>query len=149
MTDLNQLYKTAVLEHNRNPVNYGKPDQISHQAQGLNAVCGDMVNVYLLVEDERIQSVYFDGECCAIAMASASMMSEFLSGKTVDEARQYFIHFNALMDKNNTATEDPVLGDLNVLSSVKKFPSRIKSATLCWHAMLAALDGEKFATTEK
>lgn len=149
MSDLNQLYKSAVLEHNRNPVNYGKPEHITHEAQGLNAVCGDMVNVYLLVEDDRIEQVYFDGECCAIAMASASMMCAFLSGKTVAEARQYFTHFNNLMDKNNPESEDPILNDLNVLSSVKKFPSRIKSATLCWHAMLAALDGESFATTEK
>ncbi|WP_395375592.1 Fe-S cluster assembly sulfur transfer protein SufU [Marinicella sp. W31] len=149
MTDLNQLYKTAVLEHNRNPVNYGKPDTMSHQAQGLNAICGDMINVYLLIEDEQIQQIYFDGECCAIAMASASMMCAFLSGKTVSEARQYFERFNTLMDKTNTQTEDPILGGLNVLSSVKKFPSRIKSATLCWHAMLAAMDGQDFATTEK
>ena len=149
MTDLNQLYKSAVLEHNRNPVNFGKPELVSHQAQGLNAICGDMINVYMLIEQERIQQIHFDGECCAIAMASASMMCAFLSDKTVTQARQYFEHFNQLMDKSNPQTEDPKLGDLNVLSSVKKFPSRIKSATLCWHAMLAAMDGETFATTEK
>ncbi len=146
---LSDLYKKTVLDHNRNPRHYGEPAQYTHKAEGLNAICGDQVLVFLNVVDGRIQSIHFDGESCAISTASASLMCDFLTGKSVSEAKTHFQQFCQLMDKDNPVTEIPALGPVNGLTGVKKFPTRIKSATLCWHAMNAALEGRDFATTEK
>ena len=148
MSDLNKLYKQTVLEHNRNPRNYGVPETWTHHSEGLNAVCGDLVHVYLTIEDERLKAVHFSGESCAISMASASMMTEFSTGLLVAQWQQKFTLFKQLMDKNNDLKELAGLGQINTLSTVKKFPSRIKSATLCWHAMAAAIAGVPTATTE-
>ncbi len=146
---LSDMYKKTVLDHNRNPRHYGRPAHYTHMAEGLNAICGDQVLVFLTVEGDRIESIHFDGESCAISTASASLMCDFLTGKSVDEAKEHFQQFCQLMDKDNPATEIPALGPVNAMAGVKKFPTRIKSATLCWHAMNAALEGREFATTEK
>ncbi|MGJ8664263.1 MAG: Fe-S cluster assembly sulfur transfer protein SufU, partial [Marinicella sp.] len=135
MSDLNKLYKEAVLEHNRNPINYGKPDTWSHHAEGLNAICGDLVDVYLTIVDDRLEAVNFAGESCAISMASASMMTELSTGLTVSQWLQRFELFKQLMDKSNSELSFAELGQVNTLVTVKKFPSRIKSATLCWYAL--------------
>lgn len=148
MNDLSELYKETILKHNRTPFNYGKPDVFSHFSQGLNAICGDQINIYMCINGDKITNIFFDGESCAIAMASASMMCEFLLGKSTDEARFYFVEFSRLMDKKGNHNFIEELNGLNVFSSVKKFPSRIKSVTLCWHAMKAAIDGLEYATTE-
>ncbi len=148
MNDLTQLYKQAILQHNREPVGFGRPARFTHSAEGLNAVCGDQVNVYLNVINDRIEAIAFDGESCAISMASASMMCAHLAGRNVADARACFDAFCRLMDKRGQIDSLPELGDVNVLAIVKKFPARIKSATLCWHAMAAALDGRAHATTE-
>lgn len=148
MTDLNKLYKQTILEHNRNPRHYGKPDNWTHHAEGLNAICGDLVNVYLTIEDDVIKTANFDGESCAISMASASMMTAFVKGKSTHEVLSLFESFCALMAKGGDVDHVPALGDINTLVTVKKFPSRIKSATLCWHALAAAINGLPTATTE-
>ena len=148
MSELNQLYKQAVLKHNRNPNNYGRPEQWTHHAEGLNAVCGDQVNVFVQAADGLVEAVYFSGESCAISMASSSMMTALVADIQEVEVRALFASFKRLMDRNESEYHDPALGEINALASVKKFPSRIKSATLCWHALIAALDGADFATTE-
>lgn len=148
MSDLNKLYKEAILEHNRNPRNYGKPDSWTHHAEGLNAVCGDLVDVYLTICDDLIETIHFDGESCAIAMASASMMTEVTKGSTVSDWHQKFELFKRLMDKQADNQSFESLGQVNTLVTVKKFPSRIKSATLCWYAVDAAIKGMPSATTE-
>ena len=148
MSDLNQLYKKAILEHNRNPRNYGQPDSWTHHAEGLNAMCGDLVAVYLTLEDGVLQAVHYSGESCAISMASASMMTELSTGLTVTDWQHKFTLFKRLMDKNNSDQWFEELGEVNTLVSVKKFPSRIKSATLCWHAVDAAIQGVASTTTE-
>ncbi len=148
MTDLNKLYKQTILEHNRNPRHYGKPDSWTHHAEGLNAICGDLVNVYLTIEDDVIKAIRFDGESCAISMASASMMTDFVSGLSTQAALAHFESFCTLMAKGGDVDHIPSLGDINTLVTVKKFPSRIKSATLCWHALAAAINGLATATTE-
>lgn len=148
MTDLNKLYKQTILEHNRNPRNYGKPESWTHRAEGLNAICGDLVNVYLTIEEDVITSIAYDGESCAISMASASLMTEFIKNRTVKDALVKFELFCQLMDKSSDVLHIEDLADLNHLVTVKKFPSRIKSATLCWHAMAAAINGQATATTE-
>ncbi len=148
MTDLNQLYKKAILEHNRNPRNYGKPESWTHYAEGLNAICGDLVEVYLSIQDGVLETVHYSGESCAIAMASASMMTELSTGLTTVDWQQKFGLFKRLMDKNNAINSFDELGEVNTLVTVKKFPSRIKSATLCWYAVDAAIKGVGTATTE-
>ena len=146
--DIKQLYKTTILEHNRNPRNYGTPKNFTHRAEGLNAICGDQVFIYISIEDDVIINMQFDGESCAISTASSSLMTEFITGKTVQQAQSLFLDFCQLMDKNKNIDSIVSLGAVNALAGVKNFPSRIKSATLCWHAMNAALNGKDTATTE-
>ena len=146
--DIKQLYKQTVLQHNRNPQNYGTPENFTHKAEGLNAICGDQVFVYLNVVNDVIESIFFDGESCAISTASSSLMTEFLTSKTVQQAKELFTDFCILMDKNSGIDSMESLGIVNTIAGVKNFPARIKSATLCWHAMNAALDGKETATTE-
>ncbi len=146
--DIKQLYKKTILEHNRNPRNYGTPESFTHKAEGLNAICGDQVFVFITVKECVITQMNFDGESCAISTASASLMTEFLKGKTVDEAKGLFADFCQLMDKKSPVESIDSLGEVNNMAGVKKFPARIKSATLCWHAMNAALLGNETATTE-
>lgn len=150
MSELNKLYKKQILDHNRNPHNYGKPAQWTHHSEGLNAICGDQVHIYLTLEDEVINNIHFSGDSCAISMASASMMTELLHKKTIHQARHLFSSFKQMMSTEGLVDTDAetTLGSVACLSSVKKFPSRIKSATLCWHAMNAALDGHATTTTE-
>ena len=146
--DIKQLYKKTILEHNRNPRNYGTPENFTHNAEGLNAICGDQVFIYIIVIDNIITQMSFDGESCAISTASSSIMTEFLTGKTVEQAQSLFADFCQLMDRKKAIESIVSLGDVNALAGVKSFPSRIKSATLCWHAMNAALIGKDTATTE-
>ncbi|MCF6317961.1 MAG: SUF system NifU family Fe-S cluster assembly protein [Proteobacteria bacterium] len=146
--DIKQLYKQIILEHNRNPRNYETPESYTHKAEGLNAICGDQVFVYLTIEDDEIKNIYFDGESCAISTASSSIMTEFIQGKTVEQAKLLFDDFCLLMDRNKGVDSIESLGSVNALAGVKSFPARIKSATLCWHAMNAAIIGQETVTTE-
>lgn len=146
--DIKKLYKQTILEHNRNPRNYGTPETFTHKAEGLNAICGDQVFVYLTIEDDLIKNISFDGESCAISTASSSIMTEFIQGKTVEQAQNLFKDFCLLMDRKKGVNSVDSLEGVNALAGVKSFPARIKSATLCWHAMNAAIIGEKIATTE-
>jgi len=146
--DIKQLYKKTILEHNRNPQNYGEPETYTHKAEGLNAICGDQVWIFINVENGFIKHMNFDGESCAISTASASLMTCFLTGKSVQEAQLIFKQFCVLMDKNDSTDKIETLGEVNAMAGVKKFPARIKSATLCWYAMQAALNGATTATTE-
>ncbi len=148
MSDLNTLYKQQVLAHNKNPQNYGEPAHWTHHAEGLNAICGDQVHVYLTVKDEAIESIYFSGDSCAISMASASMMTQLVAGKTTYEALHLFAAFKQMMSAEGLADAESVLGQSACLVSVKKFPARIKSALLCWYALNAAINGQATTTTE-
>jgi len=141
--DLRDLYQDIILDHGRQPRNFREQAHPSHTAQGHNPLCGDRVTVYLTVEDDRIADVSFVGRGCAISTASASLMTEVLKGRTLDEARQLFRAFHAEV----TGGPAPELADaleedyerLQPLSGVKAFPARVKCATLAWHAMEAAL----------
>ena len=140
-SDLTQLYQEVILEHSRHPRNAGRPEGADREARGNNPLCGDRVTVYLSVEDGRIADVGFDARGCAISIASASMMSEMLKGKTVEEAKALFERFHALV--TGTAAGDAAaegLDELGALAGVKDFPTRIKCATLPWHAMIAATE---------
>ena len=148
MTD--ELYQQVILEHNRNPKNFGPLDPCTHQAEGFNPVCGDHFKVYLNVEEEGgISKVTFDGTGCAISKASASMMTQSLVGKTPMEAERLFSEFHNLVTGSLDPEKDEhSLGKLAIFSGIWKYPSRVKCAALIWHAMNTALEGGESISTE-
>lgn len=148
-TGLTDLYQEVILDHSRHPRNFGPGGDADRQARGNNPLCGDRVTVYLAVEGDRIADARFEARGCAISIASASMMTEMIKGKTVDEARSLFERFHALVTGDGADGGDGELNELESLSGVRAFPTRIKCATLAWHAMTAALDGaDKEVKTE-
>lgn len=144
MNELKELYQEVIFDHNRNPRHFGKLDHASCHAEGFNPLCGDKVSVYLRLDDRGvIEDVGFDGSGCAISVATASLMSETLVGKTRAEAEALFERFHSMMMGEGAGSDAAELGKLEVLSGVKEFPSRIKCATLAWHTLLAALKEEQ------
>lgn len=150
MNDLSDLYQEIIMDHRRNPRNEGLPAEHTHTADGFNPFCGDKVSVALIIEDGSITDVGFTGEGCAISIASASLMTEAVSGKSVEEATASFEGFRALLTDGDRKLPDGVdLGDLEALAGVRAYPTRIKCATLSWHTLKSALDKESApATTE-
>lgn len=143
---LTDLYQEVILDHSRHPRNFGAAEDANRQARGNNPLCGDRVAVYLSVDGDHIRDAHFDARGCAISIASASMMTEMIKGKTVDEAKSLFDRFHTLVagedgDAADAASADEEMAELASLSGVRAFPTRIKCATLAWHAMSAALDG--------
>jgi nitrogen fixation NifU-like protein len=144
MNDLRDLYEEMILDHNRNPRNFQhRPLGGCCEGHGFNPLCGDDVSLYLKVEDGVIRDVGFDGVGCAISMASASLMSEAIKGKSEAEARRLFAQMHAALTNGGVPAGDTTLGKLAVLTGVREFPMRVKCATLAWHVLKAALDGEK------
>ena len=140
MNALTDLYQEVILDHSRHPRNFGHAEDANREAKGNNPLCGDRIAIYLRVEDGVIADVTFEAKGCAISLASASMMTELVKGKTEDEAEALFGLFRALVTgKDGNAVAEGNLEDLEALSGVREFPSRIKCATLAWHAMKAAL----------
>ncbi len=151
--DLRDLYQEVILDHGKNPRNFRRPADASHEALGNNPLCGDRLTVYLrLDEDRNIRDAAFEGKGCAISIASASMMTDMVKGKSLAEARELFERFHKMC----TGDDDGGIADgfedelekLKVMSGVRQFPMRVKCATLAWHAMNAAAEGEDAATTE-
>lgn len=145
MSDLSELYQEVILHHNKSPRNFGKPESYNRSARGNNPLCGDRLAVYLTVEDGRVVNVAFEGEGCAISKASASVMTEVLQGKTVEEARALFERFHGLVTGQEGSGAD--LGKLEVFSGVSEFPVRVKCASLPWHTFQAALRQEEDPVT--
>jgi nitrogen fixation protein NifU and related proteins len=139
MTELKQLYQEVILDHNRNPRNFRRIESTPYHADGFNPLCGDQVSVYLSIQNGIIEDASFHGKGCAISVASASLMTEALKGKTCAEAETLFTHFHTIMteEANNSSCEH--LGKLAVLQGVKDYPTRIKCATLAWHASQTAM----------
>lgn len=147
MMDLNDLYREVIVDHNRNPRNFREMADATCTVAGHNPLCGDQLTLYLKLRDGVIDDVSFQGSGCAISVASASLMTEILKGKSQAEAGHLFDKFHALVtDAGDEA--DPELGKLAVLAGVRQYPSRIKCAVLSWHAMNAALHGDTMASTE-
>ena len=146
--DLRELYQDLIVDHNRSPRNFGRLDAPDRQVQGFNPLCGDKLTVYLELRDDKIEDIRFEGSGCAISVASASLMTEALKGRTLAEARALFDRVHGLL----TGSDEPDIGSLGkiaVLSGVRQFPSRVKCASLCWHAANAALtDSKQTVTTE-
>ncbi len=140
MSDLRELYQEMILDHGRNPRHHHAMPLANRQANGFNQFCGDRLTVYLKIEKDKITSISFQGSGCAISMASASLMSEILSGKTVFEAETLFETFHQLLTSEFT-TSAQLLGleKLAVFAGVKAYPTRVKCATLAWHTLQAAM----------
>jgi nitrogen fixation protein NifU and related proteins len=139
--DLDDLYQQVILDHSRSPRNFGELPGADHQAQGRNPLCGDNVTVSLRMNGDRIEDIRFQGSGCAIAKASASVMTTSLKGKTIPEAKEMFEGFHDLVKTGHCVAGE--LGKLNVFAGVHRFPARVKCAILCWHAVMAALGGGK------
>jgi nitrogen fixation protein NifU and related proteins len=139
-SDLRELYQEMILDHGRNPRHHHAMPLANRQANGFNQFCGDRLTVYLKIEKDKITSISFQGSGCAISMASASLMSEILSGKTLSEAETLFETFHQLLTSESTTPEQLLgLEKLAVFAGVKAYPARVKCATLAWHTLLAAL----------
>lgn len=140
MSDLRELYQEMILDHGRNPRHHHAMPLANRSANGFNQFCGDRLTVYLKIEQEKIAGISFDGSGCAISMASASLMSEILTGKTLHQAETLFASFHQLLTSEATTPEQlQDLEKLAVFAGVKAYPARVKCATLAWHTLQAAL----------
>jgi len=148
--ELKELYQQVILDHNKSPRNFRKMDNASSTAEGYNPLCGDHIDVYVLVEDGIVKDVSFKGEGCAISKASASVMTSMLRGKSKAEAEKLFNKFHDLVTgKLGDDLDINELGKLAVFAGVQEFPVRVKCASLAWHTLMSALeDKEKKVTTE-
>ncbi len=140
--ELRELYQEVILDHNRHPRNRGKLEEATGYAEGHNPLCGDNIQVYLHTNGGLVEAVSFEGSGCAISTASASMMTEAVKGKTLEQVEAMFKEFQSMVTEAGHAEEHPELGDLEVLGGVREYPVRIKCATLPWHTLKAALVGE-------
>lgn len=145
--ELQELYQQVIIDHGTKPRNSGKLEQCSHHAEGFNPLCGDELQLYLDVDNANvITAVKFESQGCAISTASASLMSQFLIGKTVEQAETAMHEFTAMITETPNEQHE-ALGKLKILAGVNKYPSRVKCATLAWHTLLAALKQQAVAVT--
>ena len=146
--DLKELYRDVILDHNRNPRNFGRLEPAHAHADGHNPLCGDRLTVSLRMNGDLIEDVRFDGKGCAISTASASMMTEAVKGKNRRAVAELFGKIHSVLTQQDVVP-DPALGKLAALTGVREFPARVKCATLCWHTLNAALDrGTATVSTE-
>ena len=146
--DLKQLYQDIILEHGKSPRNLGKCEGYSHEAKGYNPLCGDKVHVYLKLDSKKkVESLTFEGEGCAISLASASIMTELVKGKSFEEAKEIMKAFINMIKNTSEIQSNHLDNDqktkLMSLSGVKQFPMRVKCATLSWHTLISAMEDEK------
>jgi nitrogen fixation NifU-like protein len=142
MSHLNQLYHEVIVDHGRHPRNFGTLPDAKH-LRGHNPLCGDELTLYLKIDQGLISDVRFDGQGCAISMASTSLLTQGIKGKSVAEAEALFQAFHAfLLEGQDDAGIDALLGKLVILKGVAEYPSRIKCATLAWHTLHALLKDE-------
>lgn len=146
--DLADLYRDVIVDHNRNPRNFRKIPPPCRHAEGLNPLCGDKLQVYLRVDPEdRIQDVSFEGSGCAISVASASLMTEALKGRTREEAETLFERIHGMLTGDEEA-DVAAIGKLAALAGVREYPTRVKCASLCWHTVHSALGEGGTISTE-
>jgi len=140
MSDLRELYQEVILDHTKRPRNFGTLEGSSHRAEGHNPLCGDEIRVTVKVDGDSIRELRFEGAGCAISTASASLMTEALAGKTIEQANCLFDRFHGVVT-GEIARDDGKLGKLAVMGGVVEYPLRVKCATLAWHTLRAALEG--------
>ena len=142
MSDLRELYQQVIIDHSRHPHNAGKLDNANRVQQGFNPLCGDKITVYLLEEEGIVKDIKFEACGCAISVATASLMSDALRGKSIEQIEKLFAHFHDLV-MGKEQGDNKVLGKLFVLGGVAQYPMRVKCATLAWHAVTAALKNQE------
>jgi nitrogen fixation NifU-like protein len=138
MMELRDLYRDVILDHNRQPRNFGRLEQPDASAEGHNPLCGDRLSLSLRLNGDRVVDVRFEGQGCAISTASASLMTEAIKGKDRSAITELFNKVHALLTQQSAPAEG--LGKLAALSGVREFPARVKCASLCWHTLNAALE---------
>jgi nitrogen fixation NifU-like protein len=138
VTDLRELYRDVIVDHNRAPRNFRRLAPADREAEGFNALCGDKLTVQLRLDGDRIADAAFEGSGCAISVASASLMTERIKGLTLDETRALHAAVHAMMTGADAGGTE--LGKLEALRGVREYPARVKCATLAWHTLLAALE---------
>lgn len=143
MFDLKQLYQDVIVDHNRSPRNFGKLENADRTLEGFNPLCGDKLTLYVKLDGSRISDIQFDGSGCAISVASASLMTEALKGKTLVQAETTFNDFHHLLTAEDAEPDLERFGKLAALAGVRDYPSRVKCASLCWHTLHAVIDGDK------
>ena len=149
MSDPRELYQQVILEHNKKPRNFGTLEACTHHAEGHNPLCGDQLELTLIVEDGLVQDIRFQGSGCAIDVASASLMTGAVKGKPVAEDEAMAEQFRGMVRGDlEPGAQTPLLGKLTLFSGVKNLPSRVKCAVLPWATLHAALKGEAEASTE-
>ena len=147
MSDLTDLYREVILDHNRQPRNFGEIEDADRIIEGVNPLCGDRMTLYVKLDDGRIDDIRFKGTGCAISVASSSLMTERTKGSTVDESLELFDLVHRMLTEQADDGQSAELGKLAALSGVREYPSRIKCASLAWHALKTALTGDDEAVS--
>ncbi|HEX9160524.1 MAG TPA: SUF system NifU family Fe-S cluster assembly protein [Thermoanaerobaculia bacterium] len=147
MTDLRELYQQVILDHNKNPRNFRELSNATSRVDGYNPLCGDHYTVFLQLDGDTIKDVSFTGSGCAISKASASVMSSTVKGKSKEDAERLFDTFHKLVTGDSSGLDAADLGRLAAFSGVSEFPARVKCATLAWHTLRTALEGQKDTVT--
>lgn len=143
MSDLRDLYQQVILDHNKSPRNFRELSNPTSRVEGYNPLCGDHYTIFLQVDGDTIKDLSFTGSGCAISKASASVMSSTLKGKSKEDASRLFDTFHKLVTGDTSGLDAADLGRLAAFSGVSEFPARVKCATLAWHSLRTALEGEK------
>jgi nitrogen fixation NifU-like protein len=151
MSDLSELYQELILDHQKNPRNFGQLEGANHHAEGFNALCGDKISLDLKTNASGvIEDLKFKGNGCAISKASASMMTAALKGKKIEEAESIFHQFHDLVTGKSAPESGEALGKLKVFAGVRDYPARVKCASLAWHTLEAALhDDQKVVSSDE
>ena len=139
MNDLRELYQEVIIDHSKHPRNFGALPLANHRKDGFNPLCGDRLTLYILEQNGVVEEIQFEGCGCAISVASASLMTEVLRGKTGGEVEAIFTDFHQLMMHGHNPVLEERLGKLAVLAGVAEYPARVKCATLAWHTLKAAI----------
>lgn len=149
MSELSELYQQVILDHNKKPRNFRRLEGANRVSEGLNPLCGDQLTVYMLMDEGVVKDLSFEGTGCAISKAAASMMTQAVKGKTREDAQVLFGEFHRMVTGELDEEAEPNhLGRLTIFAGVRDYPARVKCASLAWHTMHAALEGEDTATTE-
>jgi nitrogen fixation NifU-like protein len=147
MTDLRDLYQQIILDHNRNPRNYRELPNPTKRVDGYNPLCGDHYTVFVELDGDVIKEITFTGNGCAISKSSASVMTTTVKGKKTEDAERLFETFHKLVTGEPAGLSEAELGRLAAFSGVSEFPARVKCATLAWHTLHSALQGEQEVVT--
>lgn len=141
MNELNELYQEVILDHNKNPRNWGKIENPSNHSEGFNPLCGDRIDLFLNINNKKIEDIKFVGNGCAISKASASIMTTLVKGKSFDEISKLYNEIHEILT-DGCEEHEPTEPNLEVFCGVKEFPARVKCASLAWHTLVDAINKE-------